>query len=193
MKTTRSAGLLIGLMIIAAACGDDDIGGPGTTAAPGATTTVGSTSQDPPAGEGTNLAIVEVGEYRYEVDVTPGAIQRCDPSFFGAFWAIGFTSDDMGGSFQMLLTPENRDELGMEAPHLSVDDEENGFDWMANPESGLELVEPGMSQIDSFQVSGNTVTGTATFIDRNAVFAAMGGAEMPDPVSGTFQVTCADD
>ena len=51
-----------------------------------------------------------------------------------------------------------------------------------------------MSQVDSFTVDGNRVTGTATFIDADAARAALSGnGEMPDPVQGTFEVVCSGD
>lgn len=191
---SRVTMLLAALAMILVGCGDDATPTSGDTGV--LPTTAGETpGTDAPAGDGgINLAVVEIGDNRYEVDVTPGSIQRCSPDFFGAFWAIGFTSEDMSSTFEMLLSPENREELGMEPPYIRLTDPETDIDWRADPEhfTTTELPE-GMSQVDSFTVDGNRVTGTATFIDVDAAFAALNGnGEMPEPVQGTFEVVCAE-
>lgn len=185
---------LVVLVIAAVACGDDATP---TTDGPGATpTTAGGTpgTDAPPADGGTNLAVVEIGDHRYEVNVTPDAIQRCSPDFFGAFWVIGFTAEDMSSTLEMMLTPENRNELGMDEPYIRVDDPETGIDWRADPNYFADTDLPeGMSQVDSFTVDGNRATGTATFIDADAANNALfGNGEMPEPVTGTFEVVCSD-
>jgi hypothetical protein len=190
---SRVTMLLVALAMITVGCGDDatpTTGGLGATP----TTADGTPGTDaPPSGGGTNLAVIQIGDNRYEVDVTPGAIQRCNPDFFGAFWVIGFTSEDMSATLEMLLSPENREELGMEEPRIRVMDPETEIDWRADPDYFADTeLSAGMSQVDSFTVDGNRVTGTATFIDGDAANAALfGNGEMPEPVQGTFEVVCS--
>jgi hypothetical protein len=202
-------GLFAAAAVLIAACGGDDRSDsddPATTPAPASATETtqaaapGITVADDIATEegssvssGTNVAVVTIGEHRYEFDVTPGAIQRCDPDFFAAFWAIGAAPD---GSGLWLLLPPPGDPNHEDPPTVEVSDETNDLDWVANPEnSALGLLpdaEPGQSQVDSWDVDGNTVTGTATFIEENAVFGAVGGVgDAPEPVVGTFEVVCA--
>ena len=208
MGWARMIGLLVAAAIVITACGGDDGSGsedPGSTsatatstettqtAAPGTTAADDTASEESSSG-GTSVAVVTIGENHYEFDVTPGAIQRCDPDFFAAFWAIGFAPD--GSVFELLLPPPG-DPNHEDPPNAKVTDETNDLDWVANPElSALDLLpdaEPGQSQVDSWNVDGNTVTGTATFIEENAVYAAVGGiGDAPEPMVGTFEVACAE-
>jgi hypothetical protein len=177
--------------MITVGCGDDATptsGGTGVTP-----TAAGGTpgTDAPPSGGSTNLAVIQIGDNRYEADVTPGAIQRCDPNFFGSFWVIGYIGDDVGATLEMLLSPDDLDEeLGMDEPYVRVGDPEGGYDWQADPEfAATNDLPTGASQVDSFEVVGNRVTGTATFVDANAVY---GGGEV-ESVPGTFEVVCSGD
>jgi len=51
-------------------------------------------------------------------------------------------------------------------------------------------VEPGESQVDEFTIDGDTVSGTATFVELNETFAHSGGGAKAQPVTGTFEVSC---
>jgi hypothetical protein len=198
------APLLALLLIATAACGGGDDapeatngtepGGSEATSEPGAATPGAENgdesddSGDAPAAGGASVAVITIGEYRYEIDVTPGAIQRCDPDFFGGFWALG--SGD-GGTLELELWPDG---MEGETDRVAVSDNENDFDWVADAEADfMGVVETGVSQVDSFTVDGSTASGTATFIEENAVFAAVGGTgEPPEPVTGTFEVVCGE-
>lgn len=198
--------LAVLMALLAAACGggesSDDDGATTTTSptsttgdAPAATTT---TTEDrepaPPAGD-VNVATVSIDGTEYVFDVTPDAIYRCDPNFFGAFWAIGVSADGSGGSLELLLPPEG-DENFDDPPAVKVTDDGNDLEWRADPEfwatydqlAGLAI------GVDSWEVDGSSVTGTATFLESNAGYAFIGGTgEEPSPVPGTFSVTCADE
>lgn len=80
---------------------------------------------------------------------------------------------------------------------LTVDDPAGNQKWMAASErSGmttLHLVPDGHSQIDDITFEGNTISGSATFIDTVAfVRAEFENSAHPSPVQGTFEVTCTD-
>ena len=73
------------------------------------------------------------------------------------------------------------------AVEVSVGDET----WVADEASEMfaDLVDPGMSQVDSVEVDGSTVRGTATFVRQGSVF---GGGEV-ESATGTFEATCGED
>lgn len=199
--------LAVVLVLFAAGCGggeasDDDVT---ATTAPTATTTGGSadatttTTDDgdepaPPSGDA-NVATVSIAGTDYVFDVTPDAIYRCDPDFFGAFWAIGVSADGSGGGLELLLPPEG-DENFDDPPSIKVSDDTNDLEWRADPEfwetyDQLAALPIG---VDSWEVDGATVTGTATFLESNAGFAFIGGTgDEPEPTPGTFSVTCAEE
>jgi hypothetical protein len=64
-------------------------------------------------------------------------------------------------------------------------------DWVADPEDvrieGNQDLE-GKSQVDSVEVDGSTVRGTATFVGSMSVFDS--SSEM---VTGTFEATCGEE
>ncbi len=79
-------------------------------------------------------------------------------------------------------------------PYVKVTDpDDSDIDWWASPEINDSLfqieVPAGQSQVDSFTVEGNTVTGTATFIEKSALTP---DGEIPASVPGTFEVTCEE-
>lgn len=51
-----------------------------------------------------------------------------------------------------------------------------------------DAVEPGMSQVDSVEIDGQTVHGTATFLRQNSLFS--GDVET---ATGTFEATCGEE
>ena len=48
---------------------------------------------------------------------------------------------------------------------------------------------PGCSQVDSVEIDGSTVRGTATFVRQ---FSVIGGGE-PETMTGTFEATCGEE
>jgi hypothetical protein len=149
-----------------------------------------ATGAPPATGLGDNVAVVTVGDQRYEFDVTPGSIQRCDPDFFGAFWVLGKDAD--GNGIDMMIPPEG-DPNFEDAPYINVGDNTVDIEWVADPDREMAGVDPGESQVDSSAVDGTYISGTATFVDLNATYAFQGGVgDEPQPVTGTFEVLCAD-
>jgi hypothetical protein len=163
--------------------------GGGATTAPSDDGDV-ATDVPPPGGLAGNTAVVTIGDLRYEFDVTPSAVYRCDPDFFGAFWALGKDADNNG--IELMIPPEG-DPNFEDAPYLKVKDQTLDTTWVATPDQEIEGVEPGDSQIDSSSIDGGHLSGTATFADQDAYFAFQyANGEQPHPVTGTFEVLCAD-
>ena len=128
-----------------------------------------------------------------EFDANPDVITECDPDFFGAFWVVGATDD--GDSVTILLPPDG-DPNFEDPPSVRVKVNNGGPDFTADPsivETGdySTVISVGDTQIDSFTVDGNSASGTATFVDEQAIFIALGGTGAdPEPVEGSFEVTC---
>lgn len=214
--------LLLGLaggLVLAACGGADELGGrvdgaapqatqPAADAAAPPTTTVappgtsgdassGVANEQPTASSGAeNTVIVTIGGTTYEFDATPGTITECKPDFFGAFFVNGGSED--GDSVSLLLPPP--DDPNFEGPpSVRVNVNNGGPDYTADPsilENGTysDVIDEGDSQVDSFTIDGNTARGTATFIDEQQIFAALGGtAGDPEPIQGSFEVTCAEE
>jgi hypothetical protein len=175
--------------------GSDDTGGTTSTTAAGSTETTAGSSEtttteaamtttttsggEPASEEGT--AAVEIGDFRYEFNATPGSIRRCDPDFFGAFWVIGITGEGMSGDTVEMLLPPEGDPNHSDAPRVTVTDEENGIDWIADPDSLVTNAD--QTKVDSWTVDGNGVSGTATFLKA-------GDTNDGELVTGTFQADC---
>jgi hypothetical protein len=208
---------LAGISVLAACGGSDEVGGTVDGAAPQATqpaadaaapsttttappTTSGDASSgvangQPVASSGAeNIVLVTIGDTTYEFDASPGTISDCNPDFFGAFFVNGASAD--GDSVSLLLPPPD-DPNFEDPPSLRVKVNDGGADYTADPsilENGnyADVIDEGDSQVDSFTLDGNTASGTATFIDEQQIFAALGGtADDPEPIQGTFEVTCA--
>ena len=75
------------------------------------------------------------------------------------------------------------------AVEVSVGDE----DWVADESSDLfdmsDALQPGMSQVDSVEIDGSTVRGTATFVRELSLFVG----DEPEVVTGTFEATCGEE
>jgi hypothetical protein len=197
----RVLGAALGCLLLLAACGggEDDPGDgtPATTAASQPSTTAAPTTAaagteapaattaapaDPGGGGGdANQVVVTIDGVPYEFDVEMSIVGRCDPDFFGAFWVIAGAADGSSSSLEMFLVPEgnsNHDETSRLSVNLK---DAEGRDWNAD-EDGGQGVTAGTSQIDSFSIDGNSVTGTASFVDIYAGDDAT--------AQGTFTATC---
>ena len=66
-------------------------------------------------------------------------------------------------------------------------------DWVADEADTTftesDVVEPGMSQVDSVEIDGSTVRGSASFVRLNSVF---GGGDV-ETATGTFEATCGEE
>jgi len=145
-----------------------------------------TTNPDDPLGFGdeANTAVVTIGDQRYEFGnlycVTLG----------GAMGAVSVGGEP---TVDIDLPPMDWQTSGedWDAPGVEVD--EGDLSWIADlGDTGLIRIEPGLSQVDSFNSDGYHATGTATFMEATAWNAVQLGIseEAPEPVQGTFEVTC---
>jgi hypothetical protein len=204
-------------VLVLAACGGDDDAGEPTADEPAAATGDANEPADEPAAEepqadasepadepaaeelpadepaadgpavDDNMASVTIDGTTYEVDVSLGPAPRCDSDFFAAFLVSG---GDSQGFFYALLPPPG-DPNHTDPPNVSLRVNDGEFEWIADPSKQMSGVEPGESQVDEFTVDGNTVSGTATFVELNETYAHSGGGPKAPPVTGTFEVSCA--
>ena len=149
------------------------------------------------SGVGEGTATIN-GQTRFFGDAGFPAL-RCEPDMFGIFFVFLQEVDESGaevsgGSLALTLLLEGTDPevVGQDnEAHLKVDDQ----DWIADPQDIVERgLEAGTSQVDSYTVTGNSVSGTATFYEEESYYATTGGSS--DPVvtaQGSFEVTCSGD
>ncbi|HSM01636.1 MAG TPA: hypothetical protein VK960_04230 [Acidimicrobiia bacterium] len=194
---SKLAALVAVLMLIAAACGDDDVtdlgddGGTPTTAA----TTNGDIDDmddmDDSMGDsyadltfdGTTVRFAASGLTYSQVEgVDDITLERCDPSFFGqGFWVIGYPVDDNGD----LVIADELGNLGGGLTALIP------FEGTAPDVMEFEFsVEYDPLTIDAryrednpaptYSFDGNRVSGTVTLDNLNT-----------DPIEVTFDITCA--
>lgn len=156
-----------------------DVGAP-----PAASATAPDASSDDPLGFGDeeNVAVVTIGDDRYEFT------DLYCVSMGGAMGATSVGGDPQVNIDLPPLDWETSDE-GWDAPSIRVSGDDPYFDMQAGGETMAadERVEPGSTQVDSFVSDGYHASGEATFIDATAVMVS----EDPQPVTGTFEVTCA--
>lgn len=133
-------------------------------------------------GEEENVAVVTIGDDSYEFT------DLYCVSMGGAMGATSVGGDPQVNIDLPPLDWETSDE-GWDPPSIRVSGDDPYFDMQAGGETVAadERVEPGSSQVDSFESDGYHATGTATFIDANAVMVS----EDPEPITGTFEVNCA--
>lgn len=214
----RGIVLLAVLSLVLSACGgnadngaDDVDGDTATTRAEaesgsdsGATpteTTVPADDDSGPAdpgdsdGSGPSTATVTIGDQTYNFSTEGAVVAQCLTDLFGIFSVQLPRVDDSGapadGSIAIVALREGTDPDEMEevnAVEVSVDDE----DWIADEADMVfemyEVMEPGMSQVDSVEIDGRTVRGTATFVREFSLFG-----DEPEVVTGTFEATCGEE
>jgi hypothetical protein len=128
-------------------------------------------------------ATVTIGDETWEFAPTGFMTERCDTDFSGGFWVL-FTT-----GVAILLPGENWEAQGVDqTPNVQIKLQDEGVEWVADPDTSLPGVVAGQSQIDSFEFDGNRASGTATFVEANAAYAGT-----VQPVSGTFEAVCASE
>lgn len=162
------------------------------TVAPGA----GSDVADDSEGSGPSTATVTLGDETYSFSTEGAVVAQCLTDLFGIFSVQLPMVDDSGasadGSVAIVALREGTDPdvVGeVNSVEVSVGDE----DWVANEDDMMfeqsDLLEPGMSQVDSVEIDGRTVSGTATFYRQNSLFA---GGDV-ETMTGTFEATCGEE
>jgi hypothetical protein len=162
-----------------------------TVAEPAAEATMPPSEDDggDSGGSGPSTATATIDGETYEFSTEGAVVAQCQTDMFGIF-SVQLPGDDGGINIIALL--EGTDPAVVEqvnAVQVSVGDD----DWIADESSDMfdtsDALQPGMSQVDSVEIDGSTVSGTATFVRRLSVF---GGGE-PEVVTGTFEATCGEE
>jgi hypothetical protein len=141
---------------------------------------------------GGERAVVTIGEEQFSSDQSVVCISlggAVGGTFFNDAGDIEITIDVPPEDWQS--SPDD-----WQPPSVQVDDArdpQNERQWEAREQNATELtfVPEGASQVDSFSVSGSSASGSATFIDVDAAFVALAeGTDPPEPVTGTFEISC---
>ena len=142
-------------------------------------------------GSGPSTAMVTIGGETYDFSTEGAMVAQCQTDMFGVF-SVQLPMVDGDGSINIIALREGTDPDVVEqvnAVSVDVGDE----DWIADESSGLfetsDALQAGMSQVDSVEIDGSTVRGTATFVRQLSV---IGGGD-PETVTGTFEATCGEE
>jgi len=167
---------------------DNDETGP-TTATP---TTGGADDEpDAPAPDASVGTLTVAGEtYSFADTGFPGL--QCMPSAFGVAFLSGLqlvdeNGEGVQGNLAVNIPFKGEEETAGILP--AVRGNVGDLEWIADPEhADRNSILQGSSQVDSYEIDGNTITGTATFYEENSSFGQ--GDLIVE--QGTFEVTCAD-
>lgn len=148
----------------------------------------GGDGGDDSGGEGASTATVTINDETYQFSTEGAIVAQCLTDLFGIF-SVGLPLVDGGdGDVSIVALHDDTDPAVVEqnnSIHLSIGD----ADWVADPVDVRIAGNPdyeGLSQVDSVQVNGNTVTGTATFVNTSN-FSEVESA------TGTFEATCGEE
>jgi hypothetical protein len=204
------------LSLVVAACGgdtggDETDGGDQTDVTSPTTTSPASDEAEttsPPAGggdegddngesegSGPSAATVTVGDETYNFSSEGAVVAQCLTDMFGIFSIQLLRVDDSGapadGAVQIVVLHEGTDPAvvdEVDSVRVDVGDET----WVADEADDMfeqsDLLEPGMSQVDSVEIDGRTVRGTATFFRRNSLLT-----EEVETATGSFEATCGEE
>jgi len=165
----------------------DDTGQTPTTA-----TSSGADSDDQGSSVDVSVGTVTVAGETYHFADTGFPGLQCMPSsfnvaFLAALRQVDENGGELDGSLSVGIPFKGEEETAGIMPELdaSVGD----LDWIANPEhADLNGIPAGSSQVDSYEIDGDTITGTATFYEENSSY---GDGDLVVE-QGTFEVTCAE-
>lgn len=149
-----------------------------------------SGADDDSEATGPSTATVTLGDETYEFSSEGALVAQCLTDLFGIFSVQLPLADGGDGGIGIVALHEGTDPDVVEE-HNSVQITIGDVDWVADPEdlriAGNAEVE-GKSQVDSVEVDGSTVRGTASFVGSSGGFGA--DSEM---VTGTFEATCGEE
>lgn len=150
-----------------------------------------SGDSDDAGGSGPSTATVTIDGETYEFSTEGAVVAQCQTDMFGIF-SVQLPGVDGDSGIGIVALLEGTDPAVVEQVNyveVSIGDE----DWVANEESDLfgmsDALQPGMSQVDSVEVDGSTVRGTATFVRQLSLF----GDGEPETATGTFEATCGEE
>ncbi len=193
--------LFVGVLLVVAACsgdstedGGDDGGDQPTTTQPAddgadepTTTQPADDGDDDSGGEGPSTATVTIGDATYEASSEGALVAQCLPDLFGVM-AVNLPLADGGdGGIEIIALHEGTDPAVVEQEnrvHVSIGD----FDWWADPlEINLGPDEAAVSGVESVNVDGSSLTGTASFVGRDVTTREWVS------MTGTFEATCSEE
>lgn len=210
----RLSALVFALLLVVVACGGDsgesDDGGDESettqieTTQPAENDENGSDETTPPEdggeddtgsddseGSGPSFATVTLGDETYAFSTEGAVVAQCLTDLFGIF-SIQLPEVDGDGSVAIVALREGTDPdvVGeVNSVRLDVGDEL----WIADEADEFitqnDKFEPGMSQVDSVEIDGRSVSGTATFVRQNSLFVE----GEPDTMTGTFEASCGEE
>lgn len=156
--------------------------------APGDTDT---SDTDTSEGSGPSTATVTIDGETFEYSSDGAIVAQCLTDLFGIF-SVQLTAADGGdGGIQIMILHDGTDPVELDQVNsVSVGMEDD--DWIADESSewfeSIDAFQPGMSQVDSAEIDGRTVSGTATFVRQNSLFT-----DTVETATGTFEATCGDE
>lgn len=146
-------------------------------------------------GEGPSTATVTLGDETYNFSSEAGVVAQCLTDLFGIFSIQLAMVDDSGeladGNVSITVLHEDTDpEVVDEVNSVRLD---IGELWIADAADEVltqtEQFEPGISQVDSVEIDGRTVRGTATFVRQDSLFFG----DEAETMTGTFEATCGEE
>ncbi len=151
---------------------------------------------DAAEGSGPSTANVTLGDQTYNFSTEGAVVAQCLTDLFGIFSVqlpmIDESGVHTGGGVAIVALREGTDPetVGqVNSVEVDVGDEK----WVADEADDMfeqfDQLEAGMSQVDSVEIEGRTVRGSATFFRQNSLF---GGGEV-ETVTGTFEATCGEE
>ena len=164
-----------------------------TVAEPAAEATMPPSDDDggDSGGSGPSTATATIDGVTYEFSTEGAVVAQCQTDMFGIF-SVQLPGVDGDGAISIVALLEGTDPAVVEqvnAVEVSVGDD----DWVADESSELfdmsDALQPGMSQVDSVEIDGSTVSGTATFVRQLSLFVD----GEPEVVTGTFEATCGEE
>jgi hypothetical protein len=170
-----------------------DEGGAAAESGSDATTPASETEDggEESGGSGPSTATATIDGETYNFSTEGAALAQCKTDLFGIF-SVQLPMFGGDGNINIVALRDGTDPAVVEqvnAVEVSIGDE----DWIADESSGLfetsDALQPGMSQVDSVEVDGSTVRGTATFVRELSVY---GGGEL-ETMTGTFEATCGEE
>lgn len=166
----------------------DDGGSADTTATTASSGDAGGDEE----GSGPSFATVTLDGETYEFSTEGAIVAQCLTDLFGVFSVQLPMADGGDGNISIVALHPDTDPAvvgEVNAVRVSVGDE----DWVADEDDMMfdssDKLEPGMSQVDSVEIDGRTVRGTATFFLQSTLFV---GDEV-ETVTGTFEATCGEE
>jgi hypothetical protein len=158
----------------------------------------GSEDQAPPAteagdddsgGEGPSTATVTIGDETYEFSSEGALVAQCLPDLFGIMAVIIPLADGGDGGIEIIALHEGTDPAEVEQTNSVLVKIGDGR-WIADPEDVNFNGDPdlaALSGVESVEVDGNTLRGTASFVRRDNT------TQEWVSMTGTFEATCGDE